>query len=133
MSTPDSGDPSTCPRTRILLVEDNDAASRGLAKILLTLGYEVAVVNDGTAALSFLQEPPPPHFVLTDLRLPDLDGREVSRFASQLDPRPRIALITGWDLEAEPQETLAWGIDWIFSKPLNLNDLISKLREAVEE
>jgi CheY-like chemotaxis protein len=117
-------------RPRVLLVEDNDAASRGLSKLLAALGYEVQVVFDGTSALEALRTSPPPDFVLTDLRLPDLDGREVALAARQLSPPPRIALITGWDLDRDHHNRARWGIDWVFTKPLNVQELVSKLQEG---
>jgi DNA-binding response OmpR family regulator len=113
-----------------LLVEDNDAASKGLSKILRALGYEVAVVFDGASALDALRRPPPPDFLLTDLRLPDLDGREVALAASRLEPSPHVALITGWDLDHDLLESGSWGIDWVFTKPLDVQELVSKLREC---
>ena len=67
---------------------------RIFSKILGALGYDVAVVFDGTSALAALRQPPPPDFLLTDLRLPDLDGREVALAASRLEPSPHVALIT---------------------------------------
>jgi two-component system, cell cycle response regulator CpdR len=130
VSTPDTGDKSTVNRPRVLLVEDNDAAGKGLSKILSALGYEVAVVFDGASALEALRQLPPPDFLLTDLRLPDLDGREVALAASRLAPSPHVALITGWDLDHDLLEIASWGIDWVFTKPLNVQELVSKLRES---
>jgi DNA-binding response OmpR family regulator len=130
VSTPDPPDSLVAHRPRVLLVEDNDAAGRGLSKILAALGYEVAIVFDGVSALEALRRPPPPDFLLTDLRLPDLDGREIALFASQLAPSPHIALITGWDLDRDLLERASWGIDWVFTKPLDVQELVSKLRES---
>ncbi|SIN97316.1 two-component system, cell cycle response regulator CpdR [Singulisphaera sp. GP187] len=132
MSTPEPGDSPRPTPQRILLVEDNDAASKGLSKFLIAMGYEVHVVIDGTSALEALRTSPPPDFVLTDLRLPDLDGREVALRARQLVPAPRIALITGWDLERDLRDKASWGIDWVFTKPLDVNELLLKLREVPE-
>lgn len=133
MTAADPGAPPPSGRPRVLLVEDNDAASKGLSKILAAMGFEVAVVFDGASALEALRQPPPPDFVLTDLRLPDLDGREVALAASRLVPSPYIALITGWDLDHDLLESAAWGIDWVFTKPLNVHELLAKLREIVTE
>ncbi len=51
--------------------------------------------------------------------------------ARQLDPAPRIALITGWDLESALQDQATWGIDWVFTKPSNVNELIFENGEAM--
>ncbi len=129
MSNPDSRSDRAPARRRVLLVEDDDATSKGLSKLLVAYGFEVAVVPDGASALAALQAAPPPDFVLTDLQLPDIDGREVAREARQLVPPPRVALITGWDISTEPAEIGQWGIDWVFPKPLDIRDLIAKMSE----
>jgi DNA-binding response OmpR family regulator len=133
MTTNPSGKPAASNRLRILLVEDNDAASRGLALLLQAWGFDVTVKHDGTSALVALDSAPPPHFLLTDLRLPDLDGREIAQHARNLVPPPKVALITGWDLDDERPDYKAWGIDWIFPKPLDIPSLIARLREATPQ
>jgi CheY-like chemotaxis protein len=130
MNMEGAGGSSVPPPPRILLVDDNEATQRGLARFLEAEGYEVTLAFDGTTALEVLESGPPPDFVLTDLRLPDLDGRELARSARQLVPPPRVALITGWDLDPDVDSPDAWGIEWYFQKPLNVRDLIEKLREA---
>jgi DNA-binding response OmpR family regulator len=122
--------PEAAGRLRVLLVEDNEAASRGLAMLLEARGYDVTVSQTGTGALSALESSPPPDFILTDVRLPDLDGREIAQQARHLVPPPKVALITGWDVDVEPRDYQAWGIDWIFPKPLDLSDLLARLKEA---
>jgi DNA-binding response OmpR family regulator len=129
MSTIPTGGPDAAIRRRVLLVEDNDAASRGLARLLEACGFEVTVTHDGTSALRMLETAPPPDFVLTDLRLPDLDGREIAQHARRLVPPPRIALITGWDIDDDLSAYESCGIDWVFPKPLDMPSLIARLRE----
>jgi len=130
MTTNPSGRTDASNRLRVLLVEDNDAASRGLALLLEARGFDVTVKHDGTSALLALDSAPPPDFILTDLQLPDLDGREIARHARRLVPPPKVALITGWDLDAERPDYESWGIHWIFPKPLDVSNLIARLREV---
>ena len=82
---------------------------------------------DGTSALEALRQAPPPDFVLTDLLLPDLDGREVAREARGSSPAPTIALITGWVGRPRPGRERAWGVDYVFLKPLNVRELLELL------
>jgi two-component system cell cycle response regulator CpdR len=128
--------PSAAPEGRlhgrILLVEDNDAASQGLARLLEAWGFNVTITHDGTSALRVLESTPPPDFVLTDLLLPDVDGREIARQAHSLQPAPRIALITGWDIDPEHEDYRSCGIDWIFPKPVDATSLFTRLREALK-
>ena len=122
---------STCLETRrprILLVDDHDVGRRSLARLLDALGYDVTSVEDGRSALEALKTLPRPDYVLTDVRLPDLDGREIVQAARHLSPLPRIALITGWDVEPDEPERL--GIDWVFLKPLDVMDIVAKLRRT---
>lgn len=129
MSTNVFGGPDGAIRLRILLVEDNDAARRGLARLLEARGFDVTVKHNGASAIESLETDPPPDIVLTDLRLPDLDGREVALHARRLAPPSRIALITGWNLDEDLSDLESWGIDWIFPKPIDTANLIAHLLE----
>jgi CheY-like chemotaxis protein len=117
------------PRKRLLLVDDNLEGRRALARLLELYGFEVTAVGDGSSAIEALHRSPPPEFVLTDLLLPDLDGREVARQARELRPVPTIAMITGWDLGAEGLSSQDAGVDLLFLKPLNVGELVAKLNE----
>ncbi len=114
-----------------MLVEDHDIGRRSLSRLLDSLGYEVTEVVDGTSALEALETQAAFDFVLTDVRLPDLDGRDVAHAAGEMVPRPRIGLMTGWDVE--PEETCRLGVDWVFLKPLNVREIVAKLQPASAE
>lgn len=114
-------------RRRILLVEDNEAAGRGLARLLQFQGFEVTTVQDGFSALQALAADGPPDYLLTDLQLPDMDGRDVARHALLLQPPPRVILITGWDLELERDERSSYGIEGVLTKPVDVRALVEVL------
>lgn len=118
---------------RLLIVDDSAEGRRGLARLLELHGFEVRAVADGTEALEALRESPPPDAVLTDLMLPDLDGREVARAAGALEPRPFIGLITGWSLAEEDPELARLGVDRVFLKPLDVRGLVEVLRLALAD
>ena len=121
--------PTNRPRKRLLLVDDNAEGRRALARLLELHGYEVTAVGDGASAVEVLNGFPPPDIVLTDLFLPDSDGRDVAKEARSLNPPPTVVLITGWDFDAEGLTAQAAGVDFMFLKPLNVADLVSKLNE----
>ena len=112
---------------RILIVEDNEAAAIGLARLLRAEGFEVTNVGDATAALVALESEPHPDYLLTDLQLPDLDGRELARRARELSPTSSIALMTGWDIESLSDDPARWGIDWVIAKPIEIHTLLDRL------
>lgn len=132
MFTPDPDvDLSHAPRLRrVLLVDDNEEGRTALARLLEYYGFEVRSVGDGASALDALKTEPPPDVLLTDLLLPDLDGREIARAALDLEPPPVIALITGWSFDDEEPDPGRWGIQYVFHKPLNARDLVEVLRNA---
>ena len=92
------------------------------------MGYEITAVKDGESAIAAMELEPTFDYVLTDLRLPDLDGREVVQAAHRLLDSPHIGLITGWDLD--PEETDRLGIDWVFLKPLDVQAIVAKLKQC---
>ncbi len=125
---PSAEGPPPTRRPSVLLVDDHEVGRRSLAKLLDAMGFDVTSVGDGESALEAVRTLPVLDYVLTDVRLPDLDGRDVVRVASGLSPTPRIALITGWDIEPDEPERL--GIDWVFLKPLNVMEIVDKFRKA---
>jgi CheY-like chemotaxis protein len=129
MPTPDL-DAGGERRSRVLLVDDNEPGRKALARLLDAGGFDVADVADGTSALEALDRDTPPDFVLTDMILPDLDGREVARRARQLTPAPYTILITGWDVGPDPSSLQDVGVDAVFLKPILPSDLLAKLREV---
>lgn len=62
---------------RVLVVDDNEEFRDGIAEVLADRGAEVATAGDGVQALAILAHEPPPHLVLLDLWMPNLDGRAV--------------------------------------------------------
>lgn len=127
MSLPSYPDPSARPGDRVLVVDDNQQGRVALARFLELRGYAVRAVSSGAEALVELQGPAPPGTIVTDLDLPDLDGREIARIARTLVPRPRVVLITGWTVEARPEDLAADGIDRLLPKPLDLRELSDQL------
>jgi CheY-like chemotaxis protein len=115
-------------RPRVLVVDDHEVGRKSLARLLGALGYEITAVKDGESAIEVMEQDRAFDYVLTDLRLPDLDGREVVQAARRLLEAPRIALITGWDVE--PEETDRLGIDWVFLKPLDVQLIVSTLKQC---
>ncbi|HEV3165693.1 MAG TPA: response regulator [Isosphaeraceae bacterium] len=126
----DDPKPSARP-PRVLLVDDSAEGRRALAKLLETKGYDVVAVGTGQAALEAMQQMPPPEIVLTDIQLPDIDGREVAQAARLLVPTPYIALITGWSLDAQLRDPAHLGVHGIFLKPIRLEELLAELTQAL--
>jgi len=104
-------------RARILVVDDDEIALRGMEKLLSMDGFAVAAVADGEAALveaSRLR----PDIVLTDLHMPGIDGAELCRRLHQIAPDVPILVMTAVSDIQGAVESLRAGAEDYLSKPL---------------
>jgi CheY-like chemotaxis protein len=93
----------------ILLAEDHEAVRRCLTKILHGEGYTVLGVDRGTKALRLWERHEGPiHLLLTDVRMPEMDGMELARRIRAEQPTIPILYMS-----ADPGPTLlpTWGCD----------------------
>src|SRR3974377_2025145 len=80
---------------KILLAEDDVDMRRFLAKALQNAGYQVPSYDNGLSAYQRLREEPF-ELLLTDIVMPEMDGIELARRASEIDPDIKIMFITGF-------------------------------------
>ncbi len=102
---------------RILLVEDDATFRSLLAAILLDEGYELIEKEDGKAALIALQR----HsfdLVLSDLRMPGLNGLELFRAAKAQGIAPPFVLLTAFGTVEEAVDAMKEGVSDFLTKPL---------------
>ncbi|MDA0244120.1 MAG: response regulator [Chloroflexi bacterium] len=100
---------------------------------LLDEGYVVTAVNSGQEALKLLQEGQKFDLLITDLRMPGMDGLELLSKVSQMAPATRTILVTaygGADVWAEAERLRTFKA---LSKPLKIADLIAAVREALTQ
>jgi len=62
---------------QILVVDDDKITRKTLGRVLLSDGHQVMFASDGVRALSFLEDNPQIDLILTDVIMPNLDGREL--------------------------------------------------------
>jgi two-component system, OmpR family, response regulator RegX3 len=108
---------------RILLVEDDDTIAEPLVQGLAREGYEVDRVATGAAALDGHEY----DFVLLDLGLPDVDGRDVCRTLRERGAVP-IIVITARADEVDRVILLELGADDYVVKPFGLRELVARIR-----
>jgi two-component system response regulator RegX3 len=115
--------------TRILVVEDEDSFSDPLSYLLRREGYDVAVADDGTAALEEFDRNGA-DLVLLDLMLPGLPGTEVCR---QLRARGNVPVImlTAKDSEIDKVVGLELGADDYVTKPYSSRELVARVRAVL--
>ncbi|HYY11190.1 MAG TPA: response regulator transcription factor [Kineosporiaceae bacterium] len=115
--------------TRILVVEDEDSFSDPLSYLLRREGYDVAVADDGPAALEEFDRNGA-DLVLLDLMLPGIPGTEVCR---QLRARSNVPVImlTAKDSEIDKVVGLELGADDYVTKPYSSRELVARVRAVL--
>ena len=116
------------PRTlqRILLAEDDELLRRFLVKELEKAGYAVSDFANGAEAYERLKEEPFT-LLLTDIVMPEMDGIELARRASEIDPDIKIMFITGFSAVTLNTENTAPREAKILSKPFPLKTLVNEV------
>ena len=115
--------------TRILVVEDEESFSDPLSYLLRREGYDVAVADDGPAALEEFDRNGA-DLVLLDLMLPGIPGTEVCR---QLRARGNVPVImlTAKDGEIDKVVGLELGADDYVTKPYSSRELVARVRAVL--
>ena len=118
--------PSHLPICRILLAEDDDSMRGFLERALHKAGYHVTAFPNGAEAFERLKEEPFT-LLLTDIVMPRMDGIELARRASELDPDLKIMFITGFAAVTLNNDSAAPKDARVLSKPFHLKDLVREV------
>ena len=115
----------------ILVVDDELASRESLSDILSEEGYETAVAANGTEALAAI-EANDFDLVMTDLRMPEMDGVELLKQIRQLRPQTLVILMTAYASVETAVGALREGAHDYMIKPLNLDDALTKIARLLE-
>ena len=113
--------------TRLLLVEDDDGIAAPLERALGREGYDVTRVATGSDALDHIATNPP-HLVILDLGLPDIDGLDVCKQARNGGFGGSIMILTARGDELDKVVGLDSGADDYMGKPVALAELLARVR-----
>jgi len=116
---------------RILLAEDDDDMRRFLAKALEKAGYHVTHFDNGASAYDRLREEPF-SLLLTDIVMPEMDGIELARRATEIDPDLKVMFITGFAAVALNPDSNAPRDAKVLSKPFHLRDLVHEIEKTLD-
>jgi signal transduction histidine kinase/CheY-like chemotaxis protein len=116
------------PRTRMLVVDDEDFVRELLGEILEGEHCDVYLAESGSEALSVFREM---EFdgVFTDVGMPGMSGWELAREIRQLNARIPIAVITGWGEAVGSHEQKAAGVNWVVAKPFTADRIADLVRD----
>jgi DNA-binding NtrC family response regulator len=109
-------------RGRILIVDDEEAARKGLGEILTEDGYEVFLAADGEEALRLVAQESP-DVMLTDLKMPGMDGQELLARARQGYPEVSVVIMTAHGTIRSAVRALREGAEDYLTKPIEVEEL----------
>ncbi len=117
----------------IVLAEDNKQVRDFAGLILRRQGYKVIERENGEEALAFLKgESGPLHLLLTDVIMPEMNGRELYGQAVKIHPELKVLYMSGYtDSVIEHHGVLEEGIDFI-QKPFTVEILTRKVRDVLD-
>jgi DNA-binding NtrC family response regulator len=118
-------------KPRVLVVDDDEGVRYTLREILESSGLEVDVACDGVEALERLQLHPA-QLVVTDLRMPRMDGMELLRKLMAQNPAPRVVVITAHGSERQAVDAIKAGALDYFRKPFEADELVAVIKRATE-
>src|SRR5688572_11615747 len=117
-------------RKQILVVDDEPNLRRVLSAQLVRDGYDVHTAEDGEEGLSMLRE----HhidMVITDLKMPKVDGMELLRRALKLDPDMPVVIITAHGTVDNAVEALKTGAFDYITKPFDQAEVRTIVKKAL--
>ena len=115
---------------KILLAEDDNDMRRFLVKALENAGFQVSSHDNGMSAYQRLREEPF-EMLLTDIVMPEMDGIELARRASELDPDIKIMFITGFAAVALHSSSNAPKQAKVLSKPFHLREIVAEVDRMI--
>jgi two-component system response regulator HydG len=125
---PDRGE----PRGKVLVVDDQRNMRATTAIVLRAAGHAVAEAEDGAAALERIQQEAF-DVVLTDLRMPAVDGMEVLREAQRLAPETQVIVMTAYGTIESAVEAIRRGAYDFLAKPFKEDELLLRVAKALEK
>ncbi len=118
------------PKARILCVDDEEVILDSFRKILVLDGYSVDTVQTGQEALGLLQT----HhydFVFTDLKMPTMDGVDVTKAVKHMRPDIDVVIITGYATVETAVECMKHGaLDYV-QKPFTEDELLAFVKKSL--
>lgn len=113
----------------ILVVDDEQQIARVLKTTLSSHGYGVRIAAEGDEALRIMREWPP-DLIITDLRMPNMDGLQLCQHVRETSQVPIIVLSVRGE-EKIKVDALDAGADDYVTKPFNVNELLARVRASL--
>jgi PAS domain S-box-containing protein len=116
----------------VLVVEDDPAVRMLIGEVLGELGYRFVEAADGQAAIPHLESSRPIDLLVTDVGLPNVNGRQLAEIARRLRPALKVLFVTGYAEQAAVRAGMLPAGMEIMTKPFTLDALAGRIRRLIE-
>ncbi|KAA3596064.1 MAG: sigma-54-dependent Fis family transcriptional regulator [Candidatus Scalindua sp. AMX11] len=116
----------------ILVVDDQESIRLALAKMLTKEGYEVVLAEEGEDALEILRKRKI-NVILTDLRMPKMDGIQLLRASKLIRPEVEVILITAHGTIEKAVDAMKLGAYDFITKPFKKLIIVNMIKKAIEK
>jgi two-component system response regulator HydG len=116
---------------RVLVVDDEASARSGLEKLLRQEGYAVESASDGVSALAVAADKPP-DVVVTDLKMPRMDGMQLLTKLREQDAEVPVIVVTAFGDVASAVGAMRAGAADYLTKPVDFDALLLSIERVIE-
>jgi DNA-binding NtrC family response regulator len=119
-------------KTKILVVDDEFATRETLKGVLEDRGYKVATAEEGHTAIEMAKKT---HYdiMFIDVVMPGIDGLQALEEIKKVDPKTKVIIMTGHDIEMLVEKAISRGASTCIPKPIDDMDELLQLLRAVKE
>ena len=117
----------------VMLVDNEAIIPRGLMCLIDWKAHNCcvrAIANDGVDAVHQIQESPP-DILITDIRMPEMDGLEASRAIRDIDPEIPIIALTANAFDSDKQKAIDAGCNDYMAKPIVVGQLTAMIKKYI--
>lgn len=127
-------DESQPVRTTVLVLDDEESVRRLVTAVLTSAGYDVLPAPDGARALDLARSHQGPiHLLITDVTMPEMDGREAARAITAVRPQCRVLFMSGYPAQAAFPAGDLLPAEGFVQKPFVPRVLVQRVRELLDQ
>lgn len=117
---------------KILVIEDDNDLREMVVDTLKSWGFETEEAENGKIGLEKIEKNRY-SLVITDIRMPKLDGLSLLKTLKKHNRKIPVIVITGYPSLDSAVESLNYGADFYLPKPINMKDLKTKINKSLEQ
>ena len=118
---------------RIAVIDDESESLASICRALKKVGYDISSFEDGLAAVQSLDSFRDVDLVVTDLKMPRVDGIDLLRKVREVNREAGFLIVTGHGTVETAVEALKAGADDYILKPLDLFELRNRVHQILEK